>query len=123
MAAGVKLFVGAIAALNPAGYLAPITGAGMRLPCLVEEAVDNTGGPDGGALVRVHRGVVGLDLGDGIDQSALGTLVYFEDDHTVTTTADGSPAGILLDISDGQAWVDLYSAAACNYPIPPDPEP
>jgi hypothetical protein len=89
---------------------------------MVEEACDNSAGPDGGALVRVYRGIVGLDIGTGIDQSSLGDLVYFEDDHTVTTTADGSLAGILLDIFDGQAWVDLYSAAACSYPVPADPE-
>jgi predicted RecA/RadA family phage recombinase len=119
VAAATKLYAGGIAGLDAAGYLVPATGAGIKIPALVEETVDNSGGSAGAAYARVRRGVVGLDPGTGVNQAAVGTMVYFSDDHTVTATADGnSPAGILLELSEGQAWVDLKTAAPGSYPEP-----
>jgi hypothetical protein len=119
VAANIKLFAGGIAGLSSAGYLVPASGAGIKSPGVVMDHVDNTGGIAGAVRARVWRGVAGLEIGTGVDQAAVGTMVYFSDDHTVTTSAEGnSPAGILLDISDGQAWVDLKTAAPGSYPEP-----
>ena len=121
VAAGIKLFAGGIAGVNAAGYLAPASGAGIKIPCVVERYVDNVGGAAGDKLARVRRCVAGLDIGAGITQAVVGSMVYFSDDHTVKAAdTNASPAGILLELSEGQAWVDLNTAAPGSYPIPPE---
>jgi hypothetical protein len=113
VAAGVKIFKGGIVGLNAAGFVVPVSGTGIKAPARAEEDLDNTAGTDGLSLIKVWRGVVGLDIGAGITQATVGTMVYLSDDHTVTATGTGNhPAGILLELTDGQAWVDLKSAAA-----------
>jgi hypothetical protein len=117
VAAGEKLFVGGIAALNQDGYMVPASGPDLKMPARVEKFVDNSGGADGDQTVMLYRGVVALDVGEGVDQTVIGKPVYFADDHTVKADGDGSsPAGILLELSEGQAWVDLATAPLCFSP-------
>jgi hypothetical protein len=122
MEAGVKLYMGGIAAVNAAGYLVPAGGSGdeaTRLPGLVQDSVDNSSGAAGAAYARVCRAVVGLDIGD-LTQADVGKMTFFSDDHTLTKVAWtgessakvwNSPAGILLEIAEGLAWVDLQTSA------------
>jgi hypothetical protein len=76
--------------------------AGMALT-----SVDNTGGANGAVSVDVlcEAGFL-LDC-SGQAQTALGRLVYFVDDHTVTVTSTGSaPVGVCINfISATQLWV------------------
>ncbi|MDR1656138.1 MAG: hypothetical protein LBT47_01095 [Deltaproteobacteria bacterium] len=118
IAANTKLEAGTIAAVNAAGYLVPAVGAGLKIPGRVEETVDNTGGTAGEAYALIRRSVVGLAIGVGINQAAVGTMVYFADNHTVKAAATtASPAGILLEISEGLAWVDLQTATPGSIPV------
>jgi hypothetical protein len=123
VAAGAKLLRGTIAAVNAAGYLVPASGPDLKIPGRVEETADNTAGAAGAIRARIRRGVVGLDIGAGIVIAALGTMVYFADNHTATAVAtNNSPAGLLVDISDGQAWVDLNTATPGSIPVYVPPE-
>ena len=116
VAASTKIYAGGVVGLNAAGYAVPASGAGIKLPARAGKTVDNLAGGNGAATVPVIRGEVGLDAGAGITQAAVGTVVYFADDHTVTNVAAGnSPAGLLMEISEGVAWVDLRPAALIAY--------
>ena len=121
LAAGQRVFAGGIVCfLNGHGLMAPVSSFYLgtnrgRFPCLATETVDNREGGDGEASVRVERTVVGLDYDGSITPEAIGTMVYMLDDYTVTRDddADGDgrlAAGLLVDIRDGQAWVDLTRA-------------
>jgi len=112
VAAGALIFSGAIVVLNAAGFAEPASAAeGLKFPALATERADNREGQDGDVLVRTERIVVSLDADSSITRAAIGATVYLLDDHTVTAESDGlSPAGLLVDILDGQAWVDLAQA-------------
>jgi len=61
--------------------------------------------------VNVERTVIGLDYTPGVDRPVIGSIVFALDDHTVTDSdTDTRPVGRLVDIQDGQAWVDLTQA-------------
>jgi len=117
LAAGMRVFAGSIVGLLPGGdFLAPAStfpeGSEMgRFACLAAETVDNRDGVDGEASVKVERTVVGLDFDGSINPGLIGTTVFMADDCTVTSSPGygvGSlQAGLLVDIRDGQAWVDL----------------
>lgn len=109
VAAGVRLFTGAIACLDAQGFAVPAsTATGLKFPALVLEGVDNASGVDGEASVSLSREVVGLDADSDIDRTVIGQPVYLVDDHTVSADSTGkSRAGLLVDILAGQAWVDL----------------
>lgn len=108
VAAGVRIFTGAVVCLNAAGFAAPATAtAGLKFPAVARAGVDNRDGADGEASVDVLREVVGLDMASDVDRTVIGAIVYLEDDHTVTAASAGrSPAGLLVDVAEGQAWVD-----------------
>lgn len=121
VAAGAKLLAGSIAGADSAGLLAaPARGTKLCLPVLIEETADNAGGAAGAVRAKARRGVVGLDPGT-LTQASVGRLVYLVDDHTASVEASyvlssvtyyNTPAGILLSLDDGQAWVDLKSSPA-----------
>lgn len=70
-------------------------------------SVDNTAGGNGALSVDVIVEAGFLMDCSGQAQTALGRLVYFVDDHTVTTTAAGSAAvGVCINfVSATQMWV------------------
>ena len=109
VAAGKRIFSGAVVCLNATGYATPaITAEGLKFPALAIEGADNSAGANGDILVAVERTVVGLDCDVSVTRAVIGQKVFLVDDHTVTATASGkSPAGLLVDLQDGQAWVDL----------------
>ncbi|MCL2029543.1 MAG: hypothetical protein FWG97_03925 [Deltaproteobacteria bacterium] len=111
LAAGARVFAGGIVCLGAGGFAVPASAAaGLRFPCLATEGVNNSGG-DGAVSVAGERTVVGLDYEADVTRAQIGQTVYLADDHTVTAAAAGkSPAGLLVDIQDGQAWIDLARA-------------
>ena len=112
VAGGVRIFSGSIVCLNSTGYAVPAMAEGdLKFPALALQTVDNREGADGEALVPTERITVGLDYAVDVTRATIGQTVYLADDHTVTAVAtDMSPAGLLVDIQDGQAWVDLTRA-------------
>lgn len=109
VAAGARIFAGAIVCLNAQGYAVPAkTAADLKFPARAECAVDNREGGDGAESVSVSLSVFGLDSAGDITRAHIGQPVYLVDDHTVSSVAAGkSRAGLLVDIERGQYWVDL----------------
>lgn len=112
VAAGVRLFAGALLAANATGFAVP----GEEDDELValgrsEEAVDNTDGEDGDlhVLVRSGRAFRWKNSAlDAVTQASLGRVVYIEDDETVSATSNEgarSVAGVMLGLENGEVWV------------------
>ena len=116
LAAGAKLFAGAIVMRNASGLAtkgATATGAfgiGIAL-----ETVENTGAA-GAASVKTRQGTfhfANSGGGDAIAQADVGRVCFIVDDQTVAKTNGGgtrSPAGIVDGIEGGDVWVRFDEA-------------
>ena len=115
VAAGVKLYAGAIAVLDASGNAKPaVTATGLVARGRVESQVDNTAGAAGALSVRIESGVFGYKTDGSIDRTHIGKTVYLVDDQTVAATdgtATRSAAGTLKDLegsgATATAWVQL----------------
>lgn len=113
LAAGAKVYAGALIALAATGFAQP-GAAALNLVAFgrAEEDVDNTGGADGDKSVMVRRGKAfkwANSAGDAIGQAGLGRTCYIEDDETVAATDGGgtlSPAGTVVQIDEDGIWVE-----------------
>ncbi|CAB3764131.1 hypothetical protein [Paraburkholderia humisilvae] len=113
--AGVKFFVGAIAAIDSATGFATKGAASTTLKgaAIVQEQIDNTAGADGAANVPVKRGLWRVANSAGADQITfkdVGSNAYIVDDQTVAKTDGGatrSIAGIVCDVDPAGVWVEF----------------
>jgi hypothetical protein len=110
VAAGVKIYAGALVAANAAGYAVPgSTATTLTYLGRAEESVDNTGGDSGSRLICIRRARAfrwDNDSAAPVAQAGLGKPAYITDDHTVSGTSTGrSPAGIVIDITPDGVWV------------------
>ncbi|MCP1375384.1 hypothetical protein [Dyella lutea] len=114
VAAGAKIFAGALVVANATGYVAPgSTATTLTYLGRAEEYVDNTAGADGAATVRVRRGSAFYwknAAGDLVTQASLGKPCYIVDDETVSKTNAGgntqSLAGTVIGVDAGGVWVE-----------------
>ncbi len=114
LAAGVKLYEGTIAARNAAGYGVPASDtAGLSVVGLVQRGADNTNGVAGAVSVDVEKVVARLNNSatHPLDITKCETLVFVEDDNTVSASAGAHNviAGRLLELDPADptmAWVD-----------------
>ncbi len=113
VAAGVKIYAGALVAVNAAGYAVPgSTAANLKAAGRAEGQVDNTGGVDGAQTVTVRRGVFKwANAGaDPVGQAHVLSDCYIVDDQTVAAT-DGagtrSKAGKVLGVDVNGVWVEI----------------
>jgi len=106
VAASVKIYAGALVALN-AGYLQPAaTATGLQVVGQSLITVDNTAGGAGAANCLVQEGTFRWDNDSTIAQAQVGTKAYANDDHTVSHTATGkSVAGIIALVDSNGVWV------------------
>lgn len=112
VAAGKKIYAGALVAASATGYATPgATAATLTYLGRAEEYVDNTGGADGAVSVRVKRARAFAWKNSGTDpvtQASLGKVAYIVDDETVSAT-DGdsaqSAAGVVLGIDANGVWI------------------
>ena len=117
--AAVKIYRGsAVGLVSGIGYATPLLVAtsGILFQGVAEETVDNTVGNAGDLSIRIKmHGLVGFNSDTNINESVVGTTVYFKsgsDDNTVSATPSAVAAGTLRYIdSAGIAWVDIYAAA------------
>lgn len=90
MAASQKIFGGALACVNAAGYA--IKGsdtAGLIFQGIANGPVDNTSGQNGDkSVVLRRRGLVLMNMGTAITQANVGDNVFLVDDQTVDLTAN-----------------------------------
>lgn len=113
VAAGAKIFAGALVAISAIGYAVPgSTAVGLKAAGRAEQAVDNTGGADGAVTVRVRRGTFKFKNAAG-DQVGLTHVLgncYIVDDETVAAT-DGvgtrSVAGKVIGVDNDGVWVQV----------------
>lgn len=113
VAAGVKIFAGALVALNAAGYLVPgSVSTTLRYQGRAEEFYDNTAGVDGAKKVAVRRNLAfkfANHPADPVAQADVGNTVYIVDDQTVAKTNGvntRSAAGKLLAIDADGVWIE-----------------
>lgn len=111
VAAGVRIFAGALVVMNASGTVEPgTTATGKTGLGRAEESVDNTEGGAGAALVRYRRGVFHYAnaAGDAVTLASVGKDCFVVDDQTVAAT-DGSGtrsvAGTVLDVDGAGVWV------------------
>ena len=113
VAAGAKIFGGAMVVINATGFAAPgSTSLTVKYVGRAEDNVDNSTGVDGAKTVSVRRKKVfkwANLAGDPVAQVDVGNQVYIVDDFTVAKTNGAgtrSVAGKLLGIDPDGVWVE-----------------
>lgn len=110
--AGVKIYAGALVAIEN-GYLVPgKTATGLLAQGRAEETVDNTGGAAGAQRVPAERGtfLFANSATDAVVQADVGKECFIVDDETVAKTNGTntrSRAGIVRAVETGGVWVEL----------------
>lgn len=113
VAAGVKLYAGAMAAINTAtGYLVPVTqSATLRGAARISKLVDNTNGAAGAVMAEQELGTFRWEnsaAADQITRADIGSDAYGVDDQTVAKTNGGntrSVVGRIADVDDQGVWI------------------
>lgn len=112
VAAGKKIFAGAIVCIA-AGYAVPgATDAGLIYVGRAEETVDNSAGGNGDAFVDVRRGSAfkfANDASAPVAAAHLFTDCYIVDDQTVSSshaTNTRSKAGTVIALDGSGVWVE-----------------
>ncbi|MGY5789060.1 hypothetical protein ACXHXM_02015 len=112
VAAGAKLYAGALVALNAAGYLVPFSVATtLKSIGRNERLVDNTNGGNGAVSAEAKGGTfrfANSAAGDLITAADIGSDCYGVDDQTVAKTNGGatrSVAGKIYDVDAQGVWV------------------
>lgn len=105
VAADAVIFLGAMVAVNAAGFAVPAEDtAGLKVIGVAQRQIDNTGGADGAVRVEVQKGVFGLENSEtnAVTQAQVGREVFVEDDGTVASTATNSiVAGVVDELGPG----------------------
>ncbi|QIB34754.1 hypothetical protein [Ancylobacter pratisalsi] len=114
VAAGVKIYAGALVMATATGFARP-GGVATTLKPLgrAEEQVDNSAGADGDVIVPVSVGIFRFGnsaAADAITAADIGSNCYAVDDQTVAKTngsATRSVAGVIWDVDDLGVWVKI----------------
>lgn len=122
VAANAIIFLGAVIARNPAGYIVPASdSAGLHVVGIAEQSVDNTGGADGALTVTYSTGVDASLVNDGnVVQAGKGALCYALDDQTVTSGAVSAhkvAVGVVTWFSATAVWVRIDETIALTTDI------
>ena len=113
VAAGAKIYAGALVALDATGYATPgATATTLTAAGRAQEQIDNAGGADGDVNVRVRKGVFRFanESGDQVTIADVGANCFMVDDQTVAKT-DGtstrSVAGVVAEVDSLGVWVRI----------------
>ncbi len=109
--AAVQCFSGGMIMIDSAGFATPAAAAAGNKGCVgvCRETIDNSGGGAGDLTVLVQEGEF-LYAGDTLAQTAVGGVVFADDDQTLdeTQAANAPKAGICTEfVSASSAWVRL----------------
>lgn len=113
VAAGAKIYAGAMVCLNANGYAVPAADqAGLRFVGVAREYVDNIGGANGAKLVLVWREGCFDFAASGMSAADVGKPVFVVDDQTVAlATTNGVGCGIITEVESAtKVWVDIAEA-------------
>jgi len=113
VAAGAKIFAGAMVCANATGFATPgATATTLTYLGRAEEFVDNTGAADGARTVLVRRSEAfkwSNSSADPVTQAEFGKTVYIVDDETVAKTSGTgtrSLAGRVVGIDTDGVWIE-----------------
>lgn len=111
VAAGVKIFAGALVCLDASGNAEPGSTSPDKVSAgRAESQVDNTSGAAGAVNVVVRAGTFRWANADGITKTSIGDLAYIVDDQTVAKSSSGkSPAGVITGVDAIGVWVQTGS--------------
>ena len=114
VAAGARIYGGALVAINAAGFAVPgSTATGLIGAGVAEQRADNTGAAAGAIRVRLNRLPHCFGNGESADAITLadvGSDCYIVDDQTVAKTNGSgtrSRAGRVFDVDSEGVWVDF----------------
>lgn len=114
VAAGARIYGGALVAINAAGFAVPgSTATGLTGAGVAEQRADNTGAAAGAIRVRLNRlpHCFGNSTStDAITLADVGSDCYIVDDQTVAKTNGSgtrSRAGRVFDVDGEGVWVDF----------------
>jgi len=116
VAAGSRIFAGALVCSNASGYaVRAADSAGLVFEGVATAQADNRNGAAGDVRVVVRRrGRYRLDCVSSLDQSAVSAQVYAVDDHSVGVASDVSHSvgvGVIDRVeSADECWVSIDSA-------------
>ncbi|WP_423206716.1 hypothetical protein E2974_18115 [Paracoccus yeei] len=117
VAAGVRIFAGALVMRTATGHLAPgATATGAVGVGRSDIAANNTGGVAGAIHLDWHPGTFSFNnaaAADLVTLADVGKLCFIVDDNTVARTngsATRLPAGIVDDVEGDMVWVRLDEA-------------
>jgi hypothetical protein len=113
LAANVRIWKGALVALNAAGLAVPgSTAATLKAYGRAEETADNTGGAASAISVKVRRGIFRFanKADDAVTAAEIGADCFIVDDETVaksSATDTRSVAGRVHDVDASGVWVEI----------------
>ena len=114
VAAGARIYGGALVAINAAGFAVPgSTATGLIGAGVAEQRADNTGAAAGAIRVRLNRlphCFGNSDSADAITLADVGSDCYIVDDQTVAKTNGAgarSRAGRVFDVDADGVWVQI----------------
>ncbi len=111
VAANVKIYAGALVALNASGDATPgAVATTLKSGGRCEETADNTGGAAGAITVTFRKGVLLYKnaAADPITRADINANCYIVDDESVGRTSGGSTrsiAGVIADVDSKGVWV------------------
>jgi hypothetical protein len=108
-AAGAKIYVGTLVALDASGNAVPATAGGKAVRGVAEHDVDNTAGGVGDKVVSSRQTVYRFESST-LTRTDIGAIAYVADNQTVAKTGTAI-AGLVVDVDINGAWVDVSAAA------------
>ena len=112
VAAGVKIYRGAMVAINSSGALIiPPTSGGIAVLGIADRTVDNSAsGTVSTTLITPMKGTYGLVVGSATAAN-IGANVYASNDNDLTLTAGTlTLAGVLVGIEGGRTFVSIVNS-------------
>lgn len=118
MAAETKIYIGSLVATDDAGHALPAADvAGLKVHGRSQHEVDNSEGEAGDQEIVVRRGCFKYSNSatNPVLQEHVGKPCYVEDDSIVAADSDNLVvAGLVLQVEDGDVWVDTRLAQALS---------
>lgn len=110
VAASVRIFAGAMVALNATGFALPAVTTATRVRGVALDEADNTSGADGAVSVDIERGafLFANDTTNAVTRAHIGASVYVVDSNTVGSSATSTiVAGKCLDVTPEGVVVEI----------------
>lgn len=118
LAAGVVIYTGSMYALDATGAAMPATAAGNAVRAVADGRASVAAGD---TVVEGRKGYYRFANSPGaaeLTRADIGKPAFVADDQTVSKTGT-AVAGLVLDIDNGEVWVDVGAAAILQAALAP----